>query len=134
MSRCLKTAIANRGQRASRQERSEEEVGDGELNQVDSAALPEKEETMDINMLNPNDPQEREVGVWLFRLSTAHADRPKNLGAHKRWLAGKLEVAVRRATGQQEQKRAQQRRTVDTVMSVERAKAETAFLEALLSE
>jgi hypothetical protein len=90
---------------------------------------------MNFETLNPNDPEEREVGIWLFRLSTAHADRPKNLGAHKRWLAGKLEVAVRRATGQQEQKRAQQRRTVEsTLMSVERAKAETAFLEASLSE
>jgi hypothetical protein len=50
---------------------------------------------MDINMLNPNDRNEREVGVWFFRLSTAHADRPKNLVRHKRWLAGKLQSALR---------------------------------------
>jgi hypothetical protein len=88
---------------------------------------------MDINMLNPKDSQEREVGLWLFRLSTAHADKPKHLARHKQWIAGKLQAAIRRATGQQEQQPAAQQRVVESApMSLEQAKARTEVLKASL--
>jgi hypothetical protein len=88
---------------------------------------------MDINMLNPKDSQEREVGLWLFRLSTAHADKPKHLARHKQWIEGKLQAAIRRATGQQEQQPAAQQRVVESApMSLEQAKARTEVLKASL--
>jgi hypothetical protein len=91
---------------------------------------------MDINMLNPKDSQEREVGLWLFRLSTAHADKPKHLARHKQWIAGKLQAAIRRATGQQEQQQpaAQQRVAESAALTFERARACTELLMRELSE
>jgi len=33
----------------------------------------------DINSLNPNCPEERELGIWFFTLTTAHANNRKIL-------------------------------------------------------
>ena len=88
---------------------------------------------MEINNLNPNDPQQREIGYWVFRLATAHADRTHNFSRHQRWLRNKLRAAIQRATGQHDQEIAQPPRAAEAEpISLEQARAHVELLKMSL--
>jgi hypothetical protein len=92
---------------------------------------------MNLETLNPNNPQQRAIRYWMFRLATAHADRPRDLKSHTQWLERKLRSAVG-AIEQSQQLSSGTRKQVpdaassNSVMSLEGAKALTELLKISL--
>jgi hypothetical protein len=86
--------------------------------------------------LNPNNPQQRAIGYWMFRLATAHADRPRDLKSHTQWLERKLRSAVGAIEQNQQHSSAGSRDHTEKAksepVSLEEAKARTAVLMAKL--
>jgi hypothetical protein len=92
---------------------------------------------MNLETLNPKNPQQRAIGYWMLRLATAHADRARDLKSHTQWLERKLRSAVG-AIEQSQQLSSGTRKQVpdaassNSVMSLEGAKALTELLKISL--
>jgi hypothetical protein len=88
--------------------------------------------------LNPNNPQQRAIGYWMFRLATAHADRPRDLKSHTQWLERKLRSAVGAIEQSQRDSSGTRKQVPDASgsksapMTLQEAQARTAVLMAKL--
>jgi hypothetical protein len=88
--------------------------------------------------LNPNNPQQRAIGYWMFRLATAHADRPRDLKSHTQWLERNLRSAVGAIEQSQRDSSGTRKQVPDASssksapMTLQEAQARTAVLMAKL--
>jgi hypothetical protein len=93
---------------------------------------------MNLETLNPNNPQQRAIGYWMLRLATAHADRPRDLKSHTQWLERKLRSAVGAIEQNQQDGSGTRKQVPDASssksapMSLEGAKALTELFKASL--